>query len=145
MTPAPPVVHVAGPISAFFLSKGDPVTTISAMKPKEPKIKVEYGTDVTIATFEEATILQEQQIRELEAALLALVQKNEDKKLVLNFERVQFMSSAFLGLLVKVHKRVIEAGGHLQIYNLDPKIHKIFEITRLTKVFDIVPADTGGA
>ena len=115
------------------------------MKPKEPKIKVEYGTDVTIATLEEATILQEQQIRELEAALLALVQKNEDKKLVLNFERVQFMSSAFLGLLVKVHKRVIEAGGHLQIYNLDPKIHKIFEITRLTKVFDIVPADTGGA
>jgi len=110
-----------------------------AMKQKEPKIKVEYGTDVTIATFEEATILQEQQIRELEAALLSAVQKNEDRKLVLNFEHVQFMSSAFLGLLVKVHKRVIEAGGRLQILNLDPKIYKIFEITRLTNVFDIVP------
>lgn len=111
-----------------------------AMKQKEPKIKVEYGRDVTIVTFEEATILQEQQIRDLEAALLSAVQKNEDKKLVLNFEHVAFMSSAFLGLLVKVHKRVIEAGGHLQILNLDPKIYKIFEITRLTNVFDIVPA-----
>jgi len=109
------------------------------MKQKEPKIKVEYGRDVTIVTFEEATILQEQQIRELEAALLSAVQKNEDKRLVLNFEHVGFMSSAFLGLLVKVHKRVIEAGGHLQILNLDPKIYKIFEITRLTNVFDIVP------
>jgi anti-anti-sigma regulatory factor len=37
-----------------------------------------------------------------------------------------------------VHKRVIEAGGTLQLFNLDPKIQKVFEITQLVKVFDIV-------
>jgi anti-sigma B factor antagonist len=108
------------------------------MRPKKPEIKVEYGTDVTIATFGAEAILEEQQFRELEAELLSIVQQNEQKKLILNFENVQFMSSAFLGLLVKVHKRVIEAGGRLQLYNLDPQIHKVFEITKLTKVFDIV-------
>ncbi|MBD3856665.1 MAG: STAS domain-containing protein [Acidobacteria bacterium] len=63
--------------------------------------------------------------------------ENQERKLVLNFENVRFMSSAFLGLLVKVHKRVVELDGHLQLLNLDPKIQKVFEITQLTKIFDI--------
>lgn len=110
------------------------------MESKE-KIVVENGTDVTIVTFEEENILEDQQIRKLERALLPVIRKNQQKRLVLNFAKVKFMSSAFLGLLVKVHKRVIEAGGHLQLYNLDPKIQKVFEITQLVKVFDIVKSE----
>ncbi|HNS23163.1 MAG TPA: STAS domain-containing protein [Sedimentisphaerales bacterium] len=107
------------------------------MESKE-KIVVERGTDVTIVTFEVETILEDQQIRKLERALLPVIRDNQDKRLVLNFLKVKFMSSAFLGLLVKVHKRVLEAGGRLQLFNLDPKIQKVFEITQLVKVFDIV-------
>ena len=110
------------------------------MDVNEPAITVGYGSDVTIATFNEMTIIEEQQIRDLEAELVSVVRKSGAKRLLLNFENVQFMSSAFLGLLVKVHKRVIEAGGTLQLHNLDPKLYKVFEITRLTKILDIVQA-----
>ncbi len=112
------------------------------MQSKE-KLNVENGTDVTIVTFEEENILEDQQIRKLERALLPVIRDNQQKKLVLNFIKVKFMSSAFLGLLVKVHKRVIEAGGSLQLYNLDPKIQKVFEITQLVKIFDIVRSEEG--
>jgi anti-anti-sigma factor len=105
------------------------------------KINVENGTDVTIVTFEEENILEDQQIRKLERALLPVIRDNQQKRLVLNFVKVKFMSSAFLGLLVKVHKRVIEAGGTLQLFNLDPKIQKVFEITQLVKIFDIVHSE----
>ena len=107
------------------------------MEREEPRIKVEYGTEVSIVTFDDNNILEEPQIKRLEQALLPVVKENQERKLVLNFENVRFMSSAFLGLLVKVHKRVVEMGGHLQLLNLDPKIYKVFEITQLTKVFDI--------
>ncbi len=112
------------------------------MEPKETRLIVENGTDVTLVTFEDENILEEQQIRRLERALLPVVRQNEQKRLVLNFQNVKFMSSSFLGLLVKIHKRVVEMGGHLQLFNLDPKIHKVFEITQLVKVFDIVPPGT---
>ena len=112
------------------------------MQSKE-KIVVENGTDVTIVTFEEETILEDQQIRKLERALLPVIRDNPDKRLVLNFVKVKFMSSAFLGLLVKVHKRVIEAGGHLQLCNIDGKVRRVFEITQLVDVFDIVASDKG--
>jgi anti-anti-sigma factor len=109
------------------------------MEPKEARIIVERGTDVTLVTLEDENILEEQQIHRLERALLPIVRENEDKRLVLNFQNVKFMSSSFLGLLVKIHKRVVEMEGHLQLFNLDPKIHKVFEITQLVKVFEIVP------
>jgi anti-anti-sigma factor len=114
------------------------------MEPKDAKIIVENGTDVTIVTFTEENILEEQQIRKLERALLPVVRHNDQKRLVLNFENVRFMSSSFLGLLVKVHKRILELGGRLQLFNLDPKIHKVFEITHLVKIFDIVPPGSTG-
>lgn len=109
------------------------------MEPKEAKIIVENGTDVTLVTFEDENILEEPQIRRLERALLPIVRENEQKRLVLNFQNVRFMSSSFLGLLVKIHKHVVEMDGRLQLFNLDPKIHKVFEITQLVKIFDIVP------
>jgi anti-anti-sigma factor len=108
------------------------------MQPKESRMKVEYGRDVTLVTLDTEVILEEQQIRRLKGELLSVVKRNEDKRLILNFENVRFMSSAFLGLLVKVHKRLIEAGGRLQLCHLDPKIYKVFEITRLTKVLEIL-------
>lgn len=108
------------------------------MEPEEPRVIIEYGTEVTIATFADESILEDVQIKRIEQALLPAVKRNDEKRLILNFENVRFMSSAFLGLLVKVHKRVLEAGGRLQLYNLDPKIYKVFEITQLTQIFDIV-------
>lgn len=107
------------------------------MESKEPTLKVEYGTEVSIVTFDDQHILEDQQIKKLDQALKPVIERNLNKQLVLNFEHVRFMSSAFLGLLVKAHKRVIDNGGRLQLMNLDPKIRKVFEITQLVKVFDI--------
>jgi len=107
------------------------------MEPKDSTIKVEYGTEVTLVTFDDKNILEDQQIKKLEQALRPVIERNAEKQLVLNFDNVRFMSSAFLGLLVKSHKRVIDNGGRLQLLNLDPKIRKVFEITQLVKVFDI--------
>jgi anti-anti-sigma factor len=107
------------------------------MESKERRVKIEFGTEVTIVTFQDENILEDTQIKKLEQALLPVIKENQERRLILNFENVRFMSSAFLGLLVKAHKRVIEAKGHLQLCNMDPKIYKVFEITQLTKIFDI--------
>ena len=107
------------------------------MEQGQPRIEVEYGMDVTFVTFTEEKILDEEQIRELRDALEAVIERNEDHKLVLNFVNVKFMTSAVLGLLVRVHKKVVELGGTLQLANLSSNLKRVFEITQLTKVFDI--------
>jgi len=47
------------------------------------------------------------------------------------------LTAAFLGLLVKIHKRICERGGHLELCNIDPQIYKVFKITKLNEVFNI--------
>jgi len=107
------------------------------MESAAPNIKTEFGLDVTLVTLNDERIIEDQHIKALEDVLMQVVDKNEHRKLVLNFANVQFMSSAFLGLLVRIHKRVLDRSGQLQLVNLDPKIRKVFEITRLERVFDI--------
>jgi anti-sigma B factor antagonist len=100
-------------------------------------INTEYGTDFTFVTFEDENILEEVQIRMLQNSLESVIEKNKDNQLVLNFANVKFMTSAMLGLLVRIHKRVGERGGELELRNLDKNLRKLFQITQLTKVFNI--------
>ena len=107
------------------------------MEQKHTPIKAEYGIDLTFVTFEDENILDEGQVRELQKSLESVIEKNKDGRLVLNFANVKFMTSAMLGLLVRIHKRVGERGGQLELRNLDGNLYKLFEITQLTKVFNI--------
>ena len=108
------------------------------MEQGQSKIKVEYGIDVTIVTFNDERIVDEEQIKGLQKSFKAVIEKNEGKKLILNFVNVMFMTSAFLGLLVRIHKKLCEQGGRLQLSNLNSNLRKVFEITQLTKVFEIL-------
>ena len=107
------------------------------MGKEKSRIKVESGMDVTIVTFTDERIVDEEQIRELQKSFGPIIEKNQDKELILNFINVKFMTSALLGLLVRIHKKICELDGRLRLSNLDPNLRKVFEITQLTKVFKI--------
>ena len=107
------------------------------MEPVDERIFVQHGVDVTFVTLNDAEILEEQYVKELEEEIMSVVEAANRENMMLDFCNVKFMTSAFLGLLVKVHKRMRERGGNLKLRHIDPSIYKVFEITQLTKVFDI--------
>ena len=107
------------------------------MEPVDERIFVEHGVDVTFVTFNDEEILDEQHVKELEEEIMFVVEEAKRENMMLDFCNVRFMTSAFLGLLVKIHKAVREKGGYLKLRHVDPNIYKVFEITRLDKVFDI--------
>ncbi|MBL7154149.1 MAG: STAS domain-containing protein [Phycisphaerae bacterium] len=107
------------------------------MEPEQPSIKIEYGLKVTHVEFADERILDEGKIAALRELLEPAIEKNQDGRMLLNFVNVKFMTSAMLGLLIRVHKKVSERGGKLALCNVDPGIRKVFEITQLTKVLDI--------
>lgn len=107
------------------------------MEQMSPKIAVEYDGNVTIATLSDEKILEDADILALEESLLPLIEQNSELLLVLNFSEVKFLSSAVLGLLIRVSKKLYESKGQLRLCSIDPKIIEIFRITRLDKVFEI--------
>ena len=107
------------------------------MKPIDERVLVQHGVDVTFVTFHDEEILEEQHVKEIGEEIMSVVEEAKRENMMLDFSNVQFMTSAFLGLLIKIHKRIRERGGYLKLRHINPTIYKVFEITQLTKVFDI--------
>ena len=107
------------------------------MEPVSPKISVEYAGQATIIAFTEEKILEEKDIQALEKSIMGVIEQTGGLNLVLDFSNVKFLSSAVLGLLIKLSKRIYEQDGQLRLCGINPKIYEIFRITRLTKIFDI--------
>ena len=102
-----------------------------------PRLQIEHSLDETFVTINESKLLDNEIIKEIEVALLNLIDSRTDSKILLNFSEVQFLSSSFLGILVKVLKKMREKNAELTLTNIDPKILKVFKITKLDKVFNI--------
>ena len=103
----------------------------------KPRISVEYAGNATIVSFADEKILEERDIKTLQESIMSVIDQAERINLVLDFGNVRFLSSAVLGLLIRISKRIYEHDGQLRLCNIDPKIFEIFKITRLTKTFDI--------
>jgi len=107
------------------------------MTPVKPRISVKYAENATIVTLTDENILEENDIRALQESIMPVVEQAERINLILDFQNVRFLSSAVLGLLIRISKKIYERNGQLRLCNINPKIHEIFKITRLTKIFDI--------
>lgn len=103
----------------------------------QPNIGVEYVENATIIRFTDEKILEEKDINSLQESIMSVIEQTEHINLILDFSNVKFLSSAVLGLLIRISKRIYEHDGRLRLCNIDPKIYEIFKITRLTKTFDI--------
>ena len=61
----------------------------------------------------------------------------EHYNLVINLEKVRYIDSTGLGVLIGGLKRVREHGGSVNLVCTNPQIKKIFDITGLVKIFGI--------
>ena len=65
----------------------------------------------------------------------------DDKhQLVVDLDDVGFLDSTALGVLVGVLKRARSEGGEVRIVCTQPRVRKVFEITRLDSAFDLFDA-----
>ncbi len=106
-------------------------------QPRRRRLEVEQIGDVTVVNFIDRKILDEQNIQVIGEQLFGLVDEEGCRKLLLNFGNVEFLSSAALGKLITLNKKLQAAKGRLILCNIDPQIHEVFEITKLDKFFNI--------
>ena len=101
------------------------------------RLEIEDIGEVTTVSFTDREILDEQQVQAMGEKLFSLAEELGRKKLLLNFRNVKYMSSAALGKLITLRRKVQTAGGQLVLCGIDPQIHEVFTITQLDKQFVI--------
>jgi anti-sigma B factor antagonist len=110
-----------------------------AMSETTPPISVVNLKDVRIVEFTNNKILDEANITEIGNTLNTLIAEKPQPKLLLDFANVEYLSSAALGMLISINKRIREKNGQLRLANIQPQIFEVFVITKLNKVFRILP------
>lgn len=101
------------------------------------RIRVEMIGDIAVATLRDRKVIDEGDIQELSAELIALIEVEGHRKLIVDFQAVEYYSDAALGKLILLDKKMKAAKGKLRFCSICPTVYTAFEITRLNRVFDI--------
>ena len=80
-------------------------------------------------------------VNEAKAYLRPHLENPGVKGLVINFEKVNFIDSSGIGLIVSIFKTMQQKEGKFALSNLSKKNEEIFSITRLNKILDIYGSD----
>jgi len=113
-----------------------------AMSESIPPVSVTDQKDIRIVEFTNNKILDEANIEEIKQALEAMIDERERIKLLLDFTNVDHLSSAALGMLININNRIRQANGQLRLAAIKPQIYEVFVITKLNKLFKILPTRT---
>jgi anti-sigma B factor antagonist len=100
-------------------------------------LRVERCADTLVAHFLDSKIAAEVAISTLGGELYAVVGRPDCQKLVLDFCDVEFLSSAMLGKLISVNRKMKEKGGVLKLCEVCPNIRTILKYTCLEQILDI--------
>jgi anti-sigma B factor antagonist len=101
------------------------------------RLRVKQVKDVVQIEFIDRNILDEANIQQIGDEIGTIIDSKPTPKLLVSFANVDHLSSAALGALITVGKRVKDRGGQLRLTNIDPQIYEVFKITKLDKLFQI--------
>jgi len=106
-------------------------------QPRRRRLEVQDSGDVTVVNFVDKKILDEQNIQAIGDDLFRLVDELGRRKILLNFRNVEFLSSAALGKLITLNRKVQAVRGKLILCGISAEIKEVFQITKLDKLFTI--------
>jgi len=108
---------------------------------KSSLIMVNVIDEVGVVNFATSQVLDELNVQQLGQELMDLVEKQYLVKMVINFEKIKFLSSAVLGKLISLNKRIAKEKGRLGFCSINDDIIQVFKITRLDKLIPIYDSE----
>jgi anti-sigma B factor antagonist len=130
-----PAVRGTTVVSAENVAKRDALG-VDAMAAYR-RLQVSENGPVTVVRFVDGEIRGEASIEQFGQELLKLVEEDRRTHVLLNFESVEYLSSAALVKLIALHKAVKARGGQLKMCNISSEFYEVFAITKLNTLFDI--------
>ena len=94
--------------------------------------------ECTVVEFQTASLTDGAELETIGRTLYDLVDKEDRRRIVLDMDRVQFVSSQFVGVVMVLHKKLsTRPNGCLVLCNLGPALRELLKITRLDRVLTV--------
>jgi anti-anti-sigma regulatory factor len=102
-------------------------------------MEVEMVGEVAVVRFTQRSILSPDAIEEIGKQLFGMAESGSATRFVLNFEKVESLTTAMMGKLIALQRKVEGSEGRLALCSIGPFLSEIFKILRLPPQIRIFP------
>jgi len=96
-----------------------------------------YGK-VTVVEFRQASLMDPLVLQRSEDRLFKLIDEEDRRHVIVDFEKVQYLSSQAIGMLLTMKKKLDALGkSQLILCGIGPRLAELLRITRLDRVLTI--------
>jgi len=97
--------------------------------------------DSTVVEFTSPSLMDPLELEQIAQQLYKLVDEQDKKQIVLDFEKVQYLSSQAIGILLAMQKKLSASKkGNLVLCGVGARLMELLRITRLDRVLTIKPS-----
>jgi anti-sigma B factor antagonist len=92
----------------------------------------------TIAEFQSSSLMDPIALESMQSRLISLVDEQDLRILILDFSRVEYLSSQAIGIVILLHRK-LSALPHSKFFlcGVKPKLAELLRLTRLDKILKI--------
>jgi anti-sigma B factor antagonist len=92
-----------------------------------------------VVEFRTASLMDPVQLDQIAQQLYRLIDAEDRRRIIMDFEKVQYLSSQAIGIVMNMNKRLMALKGKLILCAVGGKLMELIKITRLDKVLIIKP------
>ncbi len=100
-------------------------------------LTVQAYQNLVLATVTKPRLTDAATINDIGAELLRQLELHSRISLIIHLGQVSQLSSAMLGKIIAVHKKVVEYRGRMAITGVGKELRPLFKVTKLDKVLDV--------
>lgn len=95
----------------------------------------------TVVEFRNPSLMDPIELETIGRSLYRLVDEEDKRKIILDFEKVQFLSSQAIGIVLTMNKKLTALKtSKLILCGVGPKLMELLKITRLDRLLTIKPS-----
>jgi anti-sigma B factor antagonist len=98
--------------------------------------------DVMVVEFRAPSLMDAVVLDKTGQRLYHLIEKEDRRKIILDFSSVQYVSSQAIGIIVNMNKKLGALKGKMILCGIGPRLQELLRITRLDKVLVIKPTQS---
>ena len=102
-------------------------------------LTLETSGPTLVARITRPRLSEEDNLEEMGQDLQSLIDHHQCRQLVLNLETVQFITSAALGKLITLHRRIHRKAGRLILCHAQGSVADVLQTTQLINYFTVAP------
>ncbi|HEY7115654.1 MAG TPA: STAS domain-containing protein [Tepidisphaeraceae bacterium] len=96
--------------------------------------------DFTVIEFLTPSLMDPIVLEQTAQALYKIIDEEDQRKIIMDFERVQYLSSQAIGIVLAMHKKLNALkNSRLVLCAVGPKLMELIKLTRLDRLLTIKP------